>query len=105
MIRQNTLHETTRRIVIGFSPQRIILFGSQARGDADTHSDVDLLVVSDVSGSRRAMMVAIDRALNGLDIARDIIVLTPEEFERDRLIPGTIARPADREGIVLYEKY
>ncbi len=48
-------------------------------------------------------MVAMDRTLKGLDFARDIIVLSPEEYERDRLIPGTIARPASREGVVLYE--
>jgi len=48
-------------------------------------------------------MVAMDRALRGLDLATDIIVVTPEEFERDRQIPGTVARPAWREGIVLYE--
>jgi hypothetical protein len=44
-----------------------------------------------------------DRALSGLGFARDVLVLTPEEFERDRHIPGTVARPAWREGIVLYE--
>lgn len=44
-----------------------------------------------------------DRALWGLRLTRDIIVLTPEEFERDRQMPGTIARPASLEGKVLYE--
>ena len=48
-------------------------------------------------------MVAMDRILRGLPIARDIIILTPEEYERDKGIPGTIARPASREGRVLYE--
>jgi hypothetical protein len=45
-----------------------------------------------------------DRALRGLDLARDIVVLTPEEYERDRAIPGTIARPAAQEGKCLYER-
>jgi hypothetical protein len=44
-----------------------------------------------------------DRALWGLRLARDIVVLTPEEYQRDRQIPGTIARPASLEGRVLYE--
>lgn len=48
-------------------------------------------------------MVAMDRALKGLSIARDVIVLTPEEFELDRDIPGTVARPASLEGKVLYD--
>ena len=89
-----------------FRPQRVILFGSQARGTADARSDVDLLVICPAvpkGAGRHALMVAMDRALRGLEIATDIIVVTPEEFERDRQIPGTVARPAWREGVVLYE--
>ena len=91
------------RLVREFHPQGIILFGSQARKNADERSDVDLLVICSISGNRRALMVAMDRALKGLPIARDIVVLTPDEFERDRHIPGTVARPAWKEGKVLYE--
>ena len=49
-------------------------------------------------------MVEMDRALWGVGFARDIIVLTPKEFERDKHIPGTVARPAWKEGKVLYER-
>ncbi|KAB2960048.1 MAG: nucleotidyltransferase domain-containing protein [Candidatus Methylomirabilis oxygeniifera] len=91
------------RLVAQFKPHRIILFGSQARGTADERSDVDLLVVCQFTGSRRSLMVAMDRALSGLEFARDVVILTPEEFERDRYIPGTVARPAFLEGRVLYE--
>ncbi|MEW6227129.1 MAG: nucleotidyltransferase domain-containing protein [Bacillota bacterium] len=103
MIRERDLAEAVERLVTRFQPQRIILFGSQARQAADERSDVDLLVITPVIGSRRALMVAMDRALKGLGFARDIVVLTPEEFERDRQIPGTVARPAWLEGRVLYE--
>lgn len=103
MVAKGILHEATQRLVERFAPERIILFGSQARGTADARSDVDLLVVCAVNGNRRALMQAMDRALNGLGIARDIIVLTPKEFERDRHIPGTVARPASQEGITLYD--
>ncbi len=103
MVAKGILHEATQRLVEQFAPERIILFGSQARGTADARSDVDLLVVCAVNGNRRALMLAMDRALNGLGIARDIIVLTPKEFERDRHIPGTVARPASQEGIILYD--
>ncbi len=103
MVSNEVLRIATERLVRQFQPRRIILFGSHARGTADAHSDVDLLVVCSVYGSRRALMVAMDRALGGLGFARDVIVLTPEEFERDRHIPGTVARPASQEGKVLYE--
>lgn len=103
MVSDDILQIATERLVHQFHPRRVILFGSHARGTADAHSDVDLLVVCPVSGSRRALMVAMDRALRGLGFARDVIVLTPEEFESDCHIPGTVARPAWREGKILYE--
>lgn len=97
MINEETIKEAADRLVNKFYPKKIILFGSQARGKADERSDVDMLVVCPIRGSRRALMVAMDRALRGIGFARNIIVLTPEEFERDRFIPGTIARPAWQE--------
>lgn len=103
MIAEEILHEMKNRLVREFRPKRIILFGSQARKSADERSDVDLLVICPIHGKRRTLMVAMDRALKGLPIARDIIILTPDEFERDRHIPGTVARPAWKEGKVLYE--
>ena len=104
VISEQVIKRATERLVAGFHPDRVILFGSQARVTADERSDVDLLVVCPFSGRRRALMVAMDRALHGLGFARDVIVLTPEEFERDRHIPGTVARPAWLEGKVLYER-
>jgi len=103
MISEQVLIKATERLVADFQPHRIILFGSQARETADDRSDVDILVVCSIKSSRRALMVAMDRSLRGLGFARDIIVLTPEEFERDRHIPGTVARPAWLEGKILYE--
>ena len=103
MVNVDILKEATERLVSRFHPQRIILFGSQACHTADERSDVDLLIISRFEGDRRQLMVAMERALRGLPIARDRVILTPEECERDKEIPGTIARPASREGRVLYE--
>jgi predicted nucleotidyltransferase len=103
MISDEVLNEVKHRLVDRFHPDKIILFGSQARGTADDRSDVDILVVCEASDGRRSLTLAMDRALWGLRLARDIVVLTPEEYERDRQIPGTIARPAWLEGRILYE--
>jgi hypothetical protein len=73
------------------------------RGSGDARSDVDLLVVTRFTGSRRELALAMDRALRGFGLARDVVVLSPAEYERDRRIPGTIARPASLEGRVLHE--
>ncbi|MEE9297145.1 MAG: nucleotidyltransferase domain-containing protein [Phycisphaerae bacterium] len=103
MVDERTLQEATRRLVDLFRPTRIILFGSQGRGTADARSDVDLLVICPLQGDRAELALAMDRVLRGLRLARDIVVMTPEEFDRDRDIPGTLARPAALEGRVLYD--
>jgi len=104
MISNETLLKVRERLVDGFHPNRIILFGSQARGTADDRSDVDILVVCSFEGKRRHLMLEMDRALGSLDHAFDILILRPEEFQIDSLIAGTVGRYASQEGKVLYER-
>ncbi|RPI06723.1 MAG: nucleotidyltransferase domain-containing protein [Zetaproteobacteria bacterium] len=99
-----TIDGMVRRIVERFDPERVILFGSHARGVAGPDSDVDLLVVMPVSGSKREQQLEIRLALRGFPIAKDVVVTTPEEFARRQTIPGTIERPAAREGKLLYAR-
>ncbi len=104
MISKETINEATRRLAEGFHPQRIILFGSHARGTADNKSDVDLLVICPLRKKRRTLILEMNRSLWGLGLARDIVVLAPKEFENEKEIPGTIARYAFKEGKLLYER-
>ena len=95
-----------------FKPEKVILFGSQARMDSDKNSDIDLLVITNTIENRsqpaadepqaQKLMVDMDRALKGLNYARDIIILSSTEFENDKLIAGTIARYASKEGRIIY---
>ena len=98
------INEMVNRIVEHFDPEKIILFGSHARGEARLESDVDLLVVMPITGSRRKKMVEIGVALHDIPLAKDILVTTPEDFEWRKEIVGTIERPAAREGKVLYAR-
>ncbi|HEX9668754.1 MAG TPA: nucleotidyltransferase domain-containing protein [Thermoanaerobaculia bacterium] len=98
------IREMVRRIVEQFDPEQIILFGSHARGTGRPDSDVDLLVVMSHHGSRRQQQVEIRLALHDLGFAKDVIVATPEEFAWRKEIPGTIERPAAREGKILYAR-
>jgi predicted nucleotidyltransferase len=91
-------------IVERFHPEKVILFGSHARGEARPDSDVDLLVVMPVRGSRREKAIEIGVALHDIRVPKDIIVTTPEDFEWRKEIVGTIERPAMREGKVLYAR-
>ena len=94
----------TRRIVREFHPDRIILFGSHARGNAGPDSDVDLLVVMPVEGSTCDKAVEIGVALHDFDVAKDVIVVRPEQFAWRKDVVGTIEWPAVREGKVLYAR-
>ena len=98
------LTEITQRIVAVSDPQQIILFGSQARGDARPDSDLDLLVVKEEMKSPRAEAARIYRALAGLSIPVDIVVARSDYVRRHRDVVGTIVRPALREGRVLYAR-
>ena len=93
----------TERIVRDFDPLQIILFGSQARGDADPHSDMDLLVVFEELTDKRKTAVDIECALSDVPMAKDIIVSTPEELERGRTRIGSVLRYAQQEGKILWK--
>ena len=92
-----------KRIVKKFHPERIILFGSHARGEAGPDSDVDLLVVMPVEGSKLDKAVDIGVALHDA-VPKDIIVSRPEDFLWRREIVGTIEYAASWEGKLLYEQ-
>ncbi len=95
------LDEIIRRIVEVAKPEKIILFGSAARGEVGPHSDVDLLVIK--SGANRLdLMGEIYRNLRGVGEAVDVIVATPEDVERYRNSHPVVIAPALKEGKVVY---
>jgi len=97
-----TLREVVHRIVKTVAPEKIILFGSAARGEMGPDSDLDLLVVK--AGDRRGAARTIYEALCGVSpwLPKDVVVVTPEDVERHRDTIGYVIRPALREGRVLY---
>ena len=104
MIEQSLMAFVEERIIAGFRPLKVILFGSRARSDARPDSDVDLLVVMQVKGSCRRARLAIRRALHDIPMPKDVIVTTPGDFEWRKDVAGTIERPAAQEGEVLYAR-
>ena len=97
------LTEMVTRLKAEFKPERIYLFGSHARGDAKPDSDYDLLMVltsSPLPRYRRDQ--AAFRALAGLGVSKDILVLTREEFDRQRNALCSLPATVEREGILLY---
>ena len=96
------LAEIIRRIVEVAQPEKIILFGSAARGEMGPNSDLDLLVVKQGDFHRGRLTEAIYMRLIGVGQAVDVIVVTPEDVERYRNSQHLVIAPALREGKVVY---
>lgn len=104
-VSQSAIEEIVRRIAERFAPERIILFGSHARGDADEDSDIDLLVLFSEVDSPRDRAAELYASLIGCSsLPKDIVVSTTARFERYRNVVNTVYWPAAREGKVLYER-
>ncbi len=102
MNNRELIETVKQRILERVNLERLILFGSRARGDAREDSDVDLLVVMETDAPQYRRSLPVRRALRGLPVGVDIVVYTPEEF-RDWL-GASLSLPsrALREGRELY---
>ena len=96
------LKEIVRRIVEVAKPDRIIMFGSRARGDARSDSDVDLLVVKSNVLSRREIADRIYVKLIGIPVPIDVVVVTPDDISKYAAAVGTIIPTVLKEGIEIY---
>ena len=95
------LNREVARIFAPVKPKRVILFGSQATGQTDEYSDVDLIVVYETD-KRFLDRLAELYALWDLPVAVDMLAYTPEEFERMRIGSAFVADAVEH-GKVLFE--
>jgi predicted nucleotidyltransferase len=105
MIDWLTIQEMAGKIAERFDPEKVIVFGSYARGEAGEDSDVDLLVVVRESPPPGRRSAPIRRMLaQEYHFPIDVVVRSAGVFERGRTQFGTLAHEAAREGKVLYDK-
>jgi len=102
MVADELIQEIVTRLTEAAPGSTIILFGSQARGDARQDSDLDILVVEQEVQARRREMVRLSDVLRPLRVPIDIVVVSQRNFDEWRDLPGTIIHQAASEGRVLH---
>ena len=103
-ISEPLLQIIVQRLLASGQPQKIILFGSQARRQAGRDSDYDLLVIENSSEPRFRRAAPYRRALKDLGTSKDIVVWTPQEVAEWQNVSNAFITTALREGAVLYER-
>ena len=98
----NTVDQLVHRIVELVHPLRILLFGSCARGEMGSDSDIDLLVVMPNGVHRRHTAQMLYRQIRGMGVPFDILVATPEDLEKHGDHVGLIYRTILQEGREVY---
>lgn len=96
------IEEIVKRVANALQPLRVILFGSAARGEMGPYSDVDLLIVMPDRTHRREAARKAIRALSGLGIAKDVIVVTESDLREFGQNPSLVIKPALEEGREVY---
>ena len=96
------IEEIVRRVTSAVHPLRVILFGSAARGEMGAESDVDLLIVVPDGTRRRDASRRAFRALTGIGIAKDVIVVTESDVKEFGENPSLVIKPALEEGREVY---
>ncbi len=102
-LQEKTIQEIIQRILSVAQPEKIILFGSAARGEMNRDSDIDLLIVESDACQPREESNRIRSCLRGLGYPFDVIVITSQWFEASKHVTGGIAYPANKYGKVIYD--
>ena len=103
-MKRDLLADIVRRIVETAQPEKIILFGSRARGDARADSDFDVLVIQESDEPRYRRSAPLYVALADLPAEVEVMVYTSEEVEEWSQVPQAFVTTAVREGTTIYER-
>lgn len=99
---QNEIESITAQLIEKYKPEKIILFGSAARGNATPDSDLDFLIIkNDTPYKGRDRMIEVSRLIDR-NLPADFLVYHPEEFEKRLAMGDPFLEMVVAEGKVLY---
>jgi len=104
MIGQDKISDIVKKIVTGYNPEKIILFGSHVTGNPDENSDLDLLVIKDTDLPRPQRAVEIRKMLYGVMIPIDLVVYTQTEIDESKDKSYSFVYEVLKTGKTLYER-
>ena len=102
MISDPVVERVVKIIAEAIHPQKIILFGSRARGTARPDSDLDLVIIYAGEKSKRQVKLDVHHLLEPASLPMDLFVLSPEELLRQRHVANTLAREVAERGVTVY---
>jgi predicted nucleotidyltransferase len=103
-LNDDLVQDIVRRIVAIAQPEKVILFGSRARGEARPDSDFDVLVIKESAEPRYRRSVPLYVALADVPVEVEVLVYTPQEVEEWSEVPQAFVTTAVREGRTVYER-
>jgi len=102
VITQEQIHHIAKIIADNYNPEKIILFGSYAKGTPNEHSDLDILVIKETNVPQHQRPREIRKYLRGLGIPMDIIVYTKSEIEKWENVKMAFISQVLEKGKVIY---
>jgi len=104
MIDEQRIKEVAERIGAAADAERVVLFGSYARGDASRHSDVDLMVIAESDLPRFKRSRELYQLFRPYPFGMDLVVYTPSEVEEGMQSKVSFVSAILREGKTVYER-
>jgi len=102
MVDEHDIERVATRLGIAANAERVILFGSYARGEAKENSDVDLMIVAESELPRFKRSRELYKLFRPHPFGMDLLVYTPQEVEKGKRSPVSFVSTALREGKTLY---
>lgn len=104
-ITPSTIDYVVKKIVAAVHPMKVIVFGSQARGNHCSDSDIDLLVIAAPGDKREEVRLTIEKTLRGRRFDIDLLVRTPEDVAWNAEAENPFyTEEIFKEGRVMYER-